>query len=94
MFVCCLACRTVSVRIEHDHAVAHFMCGEHEEAAKLTAAGFTHPTVEVTRTYTDQDLAEMADDLADTLPDGIGVDEAIASLNGAFASAFIRADKS
>jgi len=65
-----------------------------EYPAKLTAAGFTHPTVEVTCTYTDQDLAEMADDLADTLPDGIGVDEAIASLNGAFASAFIRADKS
>lgn len=64
-----------------------------EYPAKLTAAGFTNPTVEVTRTYTDPDLAELAGDLAGALPDGLGVEEAIASLSGAFASAFIRADK-
>ena len=64
-----------------------------EYRAKLAAAGFDNPTVEVTRTYTDEALAELAGDLAVTLPDGVGIEEAIASLSGAFASAFIRADK-
>lgn len=64
-----------------------------EYRSKLTAAGFDNPAVEVTRSYTDDDLAELADDLAGPLPDGVGVEETIASLSGAFASAFIRADK-
>lgn len=64
-----------------------------EYQSKLTAAGFDNPTVEITRSYTDADLAELADDLAGSLPDGVGIEEAIASLSGTFASAFIRADK-
>ena len=64
-----------------------------EYRAKLAAAGFDNPTVQVTRTYTDGDLAELAGDLAESLPDGVGVDEAIVVLRGAFAAAFIRADK-
>lgn len=60
---------------------------------KLTTVGFTDPRVEITRSYTADDLAELADDLADSLPNGISITEAITSLNGAFASAFIRADK-
>ena len=64
-----------------------------EYQSKLTTAGFDNPTVEITRSYTDQDLAELADDLADSLPDGIGITDAITSLSGTFASAFIRADK-
>lgn len=48
----------------------------------------------MTRTYTRDDLAEMAGQLdAGSLPDGVGPEEAIAVLEGAFASAFIRADK-
>ena len=64
-----------------------------EYLAELAAAGFANPTVEVTRSYTDEDLAELAGGLADALPDGLGIDEAVAGLTGAFASAFIRADK-
>ena len=64
-----------------------------EYRSKLTAAGFDNPSVEITRSYTDQDLAEMADDLTGSLPDGIDITTAITSLSGTFASAFIRADK-
>ena len=64
-----------------------------EYQSKLTAAGFDNPTVEVTRSYTDPDLAELADDLTGPLPDGINLTEAITNLSGTFASAFIRADK-
>jgi SAM-dependent methyltransferase len=62
--------------------------------AKLGAAGFGNPTVQVTRTFTDEDVAEMAGDLDPaSLPGGVDPDEAIAVLRGALASAFIRADK-
>lgn len=62
--------------------------------AKLAAAGFAEPSVEVTRTYTRDDLIEMAGTLpAGSLPDGSSPTEAIAQLEGAFASAFIRAEK-
>ncbi len=62
--------------------------------AKLHAAGFTNPTVQVTRTFTDEDLADMADDLdPESLPGGGAPEAAVAVLRGAFASAFIRADK-
>lgn len=62
--------------------------------AKLAAAGFANPSVQVTRTYSRVDLAEMADTWpAGTLPEGVGVETAIDRLEGAFASAFIRADK-
>ena len=67
---------------------------ERDYLAKLTDAGFSSPTVEVTRTYTRDDLVEMAGTLPPgSLPEGISPEEAIASLEGAFASAFIRADK-
>jgi ubiquinone/menaquinone biosynthesis C-methylase UbiE len=64
-----------------------------EYQAKLATAGFDNPTIEITRSYTNQDLAELADDLTGPLPDGINLTEAITSLSGTFASAFIRADK-
>jgi SAM-dependent methyltransferase len=60
--------------------------------ARLAAAGFRNPTVQVTRTYTDDDLVDMAGGFG-ALPGGAGAEEAIAVLHGAFASAFIRADK-
>lgn len=64
-----------------------------EYRAKLTAAGFANPSVEVTRTYTDADLDDLAGDLASGLSADVTLPEAIAGLAGAFASAFIRADK-
>lgn len=60
---------------------------------RLTIAGFDKPTVKITRTYTDADLGDLAGDLAGGLPDGLTLEEAITGLSGAFASAFIRADK-
>ncbi len=60
----------------------------------LRAAGFANPSVQVTRAYTREDLAELADQLAaDELPEGRTLEEAVDALEGAFASAFIRADK-
>ena len=64
-----------------------------EYRSKLTAVGFDNPGVEIPRSSTDQDRAEMADDLTGSLPDGIDITTAITSLSGTFASAFIRADK-
>jgi len=62
--------------------------------AKLADAGFDSPTVEITRTYTREDLEDMAGTLPPgSLPDGTSPEEAIVGLEGAFASAFIRADK-
>lgn len=62
--------------------------------AKLKKAGFTNPSVQVTRTYTRDELADMAGDLSSkALPGGVGPQEALDTLAGAFASAFIRAEK-
>lgn len=63
--------------------------------AKLAAAGFERPTIQVTRTYAHAELVELAEQIPpQSLPAGISMAEAISSLEGAFASAFIRADKS
>lgn len=62
--------------------------------SRLGAAGFVDAAVEVTRTYPSADLAELAASLApDELPVGVDVDAAVALLDGAFASAFVRAVK-
>jgi hypothetical protein len=62
--------------------------------AKLEAAGFTDPSIQITRAYARQDLEDLAHTLAPgSLPDGTSPADAVASLEGAFASAFIRADK-
>ena len=62
--------------------------------AKLTAAGFTSAAVEVTRRYERSELEAMADQLDPTqLPAGVTLAEAVDALDGAFASAFIRAAK-
>ncbi len=61
---------------------------------KLTAAGFERAGVEVTRHYTRDELEAMADQLDPSqLPDGMTLADAIEALDGAFASAFIRATK-
>ncbi|MBK6885297.1 MAG: arsenite methyltransferase [Tetrasphaera sp.] len=63
--------------------------------ARLLRAGFTDAAVEVTRAYTRADLDAMGDNLdPDRLPPGMSLDEAKTALEGAFASAFIRATKS
>ena len=62
--------------------------------AKLEAAGFSDPSVQVTRMYAREDLEDLACTLpAGSLPDGTSPADAIAALEGAFASAFIRATK-
>jgi hypothetical protein len=65
-----------------------------EYVEKLTAAGFTDAGVEVTRRYTRDDLEAMAEvtDVA-TLPAGMALPELVDALDGAFASAFVRARK-
>jgi ubiquinone/menaquinone biosynthesis C-methylase UbiE len=60
----------------------------------LQAAGFTNPSVEVTREYSHEDLTGLAAQLTPgDLPEGRSLPEVVAALEGAFASAFIRAGK-
>jgi SAM-dependent methyltransferase len=61
---------------------------------RLTRAGFTDASVEVTRRYSRADLEDLASELdpAD-LPRGMDVAAAVDAMDGAFASAFIRAVK-
>ena len=62
--------------------------------AKLTAAGFTDPNIQITRRYTPDDLAELANQLAtEHLPAGSTPADAVDALQDAFAAAFIRATK-
>lgn len=67
---------------------------DEEFLAKLAAAGFEDASVEVTRRYTRDDLEAMAEvtDIAE-LPDGMSLPELVDALDGAFASAFVRARK-
>ena len=59
---------------------------------KLVAAGFEDASVEVTRRYERAELEGMAGQLDPAqLPAGMSMAEAVAALDGAFASAFIRA---
>ena len=65
-----------------------------EYLAKLETAGFSSPSIQLTRSYSRDELLDMAGTLpAGSLPEGVSSDEAIAGLEGAFASAFIRAEK-
>jgi len=67
---------------------------DRDYVAKLTAAGFVDASVEVTRSYDRDDLEALGDQLDPTgLPDGLGFAEAVSSLEGAVASAFVRAVK-
>ncbi len=67
---------------------------DEEFVATLAAAGFEDVSVEVTRRYTRDDLESMAEvtDIAE-LPDGMSLPELVDALDGAFASAFVRARK-
>lgn len=52
------------------------------------------PEIQITRTYTEHDVQQMAALIApEDLPVGIDHATAVLALRGAFASAFIRADK-
>lgn len=67
---------------------------DQEFVAKLQAAGFLEASVEVTRRYERADLAALAEELGDEqLPEGMTRAEVVDALDGAFASAFIRATK-
>jgi SAM-dependent methyltransferase len=62
--------------------------------ARLSAAGFAEPAVEVTRTYTRAELDDLAASIApQDLPAGFDVATAVELMDGAFASAFVRAVK-
>jgi SAM-dependent methyltransferase len=62
--------------------------------ARLTAAGYADAEVEVTRRYDRQEIAELADGIpAQEIPEGMDVARIIEALDGAVASAFIRARK-
>lgn len=61
---------------------------------KLTRAGFTDAEVTVTRRYTRADLEDLAEGLdPGQLPAGMTLAETVDALEGAFASAFVRAVK-
>lgn len=61
---------------------------------KLASAGFEAADVEVTRRYDRAELEAMAEMIdPNALPAGMSAEEAIEALDGAFASAFIRARK-
>ena len=62
--------------------------------AKLEAVGFVDAGIEVTREY-DRDALEAMGDMLDPaqLPASMSMDDAVEALEGAFASAFIRATK-
>jgi arsenite methyltransferase len=65
-----------------------------EYVSKLTSLGFTEASVEITRRYDRSDIEALALQLtAEDIPAGLDIDQAIDSLDGAFASAFIRATK-
>lgn len=60
---------------------------------KLVSAGFAAPDVQITRRYDRDELAELAEPLRDELPAGRTVADAVDALDGALASASIRAVK-
>lgn len=61
---------------------------------KLRAAGFEQASVEVTRRYARSELEALAEQLTDDqLPTGWRREQAVAALDGAFASAFVRATR-
>ena len=62
--------------------------------ARLGGAGFEDAAVEVTRRYDRDQLEQMAGMVdPDRLPAGMTRDDVVAALDGAFASAFVRATK-
>ena len=62
--------------------------------ARLEAAGFEEPSVEVTRMYDRADLEAMAGQIDPAeLPEGMSAEAAVDALESSFASAFIRATK-
>jgi SAM-dependent methyltransferase len=64
-----------------------------EYVEKLTAAGFVDAAVEVTRGYDRTDLESMAEVSEVALPEGVTLPQLLDALDGAFASAFVRARK-
>ena len=65
-----------------------------EYVSKLTSVGFTDTSVQITRGYDRSDIETLAAQLSPAdIPAGMDIDEAIDSLDGAFASSFIRAVK-
>jgi SAM-dependent methyltransferase len=62
--------------------------------ARLVAAGFTDAAVEITRRYERTDLDDLAADLRpDDVPSDLDLDTVLHDMDGATASAFVRATK-
>lgn len=62
--------------------------------ARLTRAGFEQAKVQITRTYGRADLEQLATEVdPGDLPADLDVDEVVTALDGALASAFVRAVK-
>jgi SAM-dependent methyltransferase len=67
---------------------------ESDYLAKLTAAGFTDPAVEITRRYQRTDLDDLAADLKpEDMPADLDLEAVLKEMDGATASAFVRAVK-
>lgn len=65
-----------------------------EYVKKLTAAGFVDASVQITRNFAGAELDELAGSLDPAmLPPGMTMSQAVTALDGAFASAFVRATK-
>ncbi len=62
--------------------------------ARLRSAGFAEASLQLTRTFSRGELVDLAETLSpDDLPDGLDLAGAVDRLEGAFASAFVRAVK-
>ncbi|GAB95758.1 SAM-dependent methyltransferase [Kineosphaera limosa] len=65
-----------------------------EYLGKLADVGFEQASVQVTREYAREDLEAMAEQMSrDQLPAGMELPQVVDALEGAFASAFVRAAK-
>jgi SAM-dependent methyltransferase len=65
-----------------------------EYVDKLTAAGFVDAAVEITRRYERQDLLDLAADLRpEDIPADVDLEAIVDSMDGAVASAFVRATR-
>ena len=83
-----------ALAVAGDHRLKRREAVDDPALAPFEAAGFVDAGIEVTREY-DRDALEAMGDMLDPaqLPASMSMDDAVEALEGAFASAFIRATK-